>query len=174
MRQDDIAAELREDNQLISSWLIYYRERKRKVELDRDDILYKTQQPGADRVSSSKISEPTADRACDLEEKTAKAMLWLETVDLTRRTLGPKKILLLDLRQIEAEHPITQGRKGRPGWVIWVQRRWSEEYSKMTGYPVDVCWISDGMIRNMWADIVARCAMIAARRGLLTYKKDQA
>lgn len=170
---DDLSSELREDNQLVSSWLIYYRERKRNVELEREDILYRTQQPGSDRVSSSTISDPTYQRGEELERKTAQDMLWLDTVEMVYRMVGPKKQLLLQLRQEEAENPTTQSKRGRPGWVIWVQSRWAERYASMTGYPPDVCWLSDGMVRNMWSDIVARCAILAAKRGLLTNDKPR-
>ena len=170
---NDILSELREDNQLVSSWLIYYRERKRNVELERDEILYRTQQPGSDRVSSSTISDPTYQRAEELYRKTEHDMKWIETVDMVKRMVGPKKLLLLDLRQEEAEHPTTQSGRGRPGWVIWIQAKWPERYALLTGYPPDVCWLSDGMIRNMWSDIVYRCAILAAKRGLLTNDKPR-
>lgn len=136
MEPEDIAAELKEDSQLISSWLIYYRERK-----------------GAAHTSSSTISDPD--------------MKWLEIADVVRRMLGPKKLLLLELRQAEADQPITQGGRGRPGWLAWIQRQWAEEYAKQSGDPEDECWITDGMIKNMWSEIVARFAILAAKRGLL-------
>ena len=171
MQPEDITAELKEDNQLVSSWLIYYQTRKQDVEMIRDEILYRTQQPGSDRVSSSTISDPAYQRAEELQRKTETDLKWLETVDMVKRMLGPKKLLLLELRQSEAEQPITKGRRGRPGWVIWVQCQWAETYAKQSGYPVDVCWISDGMIRSMWSDIVARTAILAAKRGLLARAK---
>lgn len=170
---NDILSELREDNQIVSSWLIYYRERKRNLELMREEILERTQQPGSYRVSSSTISDPTYQRGEELERKTAQDMKWLETVDMVKRMLGTKKLLLLELRQEEAENPTTQNKRGRPGWVIWVQCRWAEEYAKITGNPADVCWITDGIIRNMWSDIVSRCAILAAKRGLLTKDKPR-
>jgi hypothetical protein len=136
MEPEDIAAELKEDSQLVSSWLIYYRERK-----------------GADRVSSPIVS--------DLDMK------WLEIADVVRRMLGPKKLLLLELRQREADQPITQSGRGRPGWLAWIQRQWAEEYARQSGGPEDECWISDGMIKNMWSEIVTRFLILAAKRGLL-------
>jgi len=172
MEPDDIAAELKEDNQLISSWLIYYRERKRNVEDIREEILYRTQQPGADRVSSSTISDPAYQRAEELQRKTEQDMKWLKTVEDVYSILGAKKRLLLKLRQDESEKPITKKKRGRPGWVIWVQMHWAEEYSKSSGLPIDCCWVTDDTLKDWWPDIINITARLAGKRGLLIEDKQ--
>lgn len=164
--------ELRADNQEIAGWLIYYQERGQKVMDERDCILFRTQQPGSDRVSSSAISDPTESRAEELVQKTAKDMMWLQTVEDVQRILGPKKSLLLRLRQDEARQPITGDKRGRPGWVIWVQQQWPDKYGAISGCPSDVCWISDGVLKNMWLEIIFLTARVAGKRGLLTSAKD--
>lgn len=164
---DDIAAELREDNREVTLWLVYYPERKKATDLMREEIIERTPAQSGDRVSSSTISDPAYQRAEELVRKTAVAQSWLETVDMVKRMIGTKKLLLLELRQREVQQPITCNRRGKPGWIIWVQRHWAEEYSKATGIPDDCCWLSDSMIRKYWADIVTLTARLAAKRGLL-------
>ena len=171
MEPDDIAAELKEDNQMISSWLIYYRERKRNVEDIREEILYRTQQPGADRVSSSTISDPAYQRAEELQRKTEQDMKWLKTVEDVYSILGAKKRLLLQLRQDEVEKPITKKKRGRPGWVIWVQMHWEEEYLKSSVLPIDCCWVTDDTLKDWWAEIINIAARLAGKRGLLNGEK---
>lgn len=134
MEPNDSATELREDYLLISSWLIYYNERKRSI-----DIM---------RIS-------------------AQDKRWEEVFELLHHMLGPKKRLLLELRRLEAEQPVAHRTRGRPGWVVWVQHHWVEAYAKRYGDTDGECWVSDGMAKNMWSEIVGRCTMLAAKKGLL-------
>ena len=153
---DDIAAELRNDNQTVSCWLIYYHERKKALELMREEIIEASPAPQADRVQSNRTSDSTCDRAYRLIQKTANAADWIWCVDAARSTLGPRKRILLDLVQEAATLSIAGNTKR--WWIYWVQQQYYNRHG---------CWLSDKSINIYWEDIVERCARIAAKKKIL-------
>jgi hypothetical protein len=153
---DDIAAELRSDNQTVSCWLIYYRERKKATELLREEIIDASPAPQADRVQSNRISDSTCDRAYRLIQKTANAADWIWCVDACRTTLGPRKRILLDLVQEAATLSIAGNTKR--WWVPWVQQQYYHRHGS---------WLNDKSINIYWEDIVERCARIAGKKRIL-------
>lgn len=153
---NDIAAELRSDNQAVSCWLIYYRERKAAIELIREEIIEASPAPQADRVQANKTSDSTHDRAARLIKRTANATDWLWCVDAAKATLGPRKRILLDLVQEAATLSIAGNTKR--WWVPWVQHQY---------YCRHGCWLSDFMIDKYWRSIVERCLILALKKNLL-------
>ena len=153
---DNIAAELREDNQTVSCWLIYYHERKKALELMREEIIEASPAPQSDRVQSNRISDSTCDRAYRLIQKTADAADWIWCVEAARSTLGPRKRILLDLVQEAATLSIAGNTKR--WWGSWVQQQYYNRHG---------CWLSDFMIDKYWRSIVERCLVIALKKNLL-------
>ena len=153
---DDIAAELRSDNQTVSCWLIYYRERKAALELIREEIIEASPAPQADRVQANKTSDSTHDRAARLIRRTANATDWLWCVDAAKATLGPRKRILLDLVQEAATLSIAGNTKR--WWVPWVQQQYYQRHG---------CWLNDKSINIYWEDVVERCARIAGKKRIL-------
>jgi len=153
---DDISAELREDNQIVSGWLIYYNERKKANDEQRSAIIDESPAPQADRVQSGKTSDPTHARAMRLIRKTKNATDWIWCVDACRSTLGPRKKILLALVQEAATLSIAGNTKR--WWIYWVQQQYYNRHG---------CWLSDKSINIYWDNIVERCARIAAKKKIL-------
>ena len=153
---DDITAELRTDNQIVSCWLIYYRERKKATELLREEIIEASPAPQSDRVQANKISNPTEQRAWAIIRKTGNSQDWIWCVDACRATLGPRKRILLDLVQEAATLPIAGSTKR--WWVPWVQQQYYHRHG---------CWLTDFMIDKYWRAIIERCLIIALKKSLL-------
>lgn len=153
---DDIAAEIRIDNQTVSCWLIYYHERKRALEKLREEIIEASPAPQADRVQSNRIGDSTNERAMKLIQKTGNAADWIMCVEAARSTLGPRKRILLDLVQESATLSIAGNTKR--WWIYWVQQQYYNRHG---------CWLSEFMIDKHWRSIVERCLVIALKKNLL-------
>lgn len=153
---NDVAAELRIDNQTVSCWLIYYHERKRIVEAYREEIIESSPLPQPDRVQTNKIGNSTEQRAWALIQKTGNTMDWIWCVEACKLTLGPRKRILLDLVQEAATLPIAGNTKR--WWVPWVQQQYYNRHG---------CWLTEKSMNIYWEDIVERCARIAGKKRIL-------
>ena len=153
---EQIKAEIRLDNQIVSGWLTYYHERKQNNEELRHKIIEAKPIISADRVSNSKISDQTGQRASKLADDTRTATDWLWCVDACRSTLGPRKRILLDLVQESATRQVGMKHTKR-FWLLWVQRQYYERHG---------CWLDEPLINKYWFEIVDRCARIAGKKGL--------
>jgi hypothetical protein len=144
---------IKEENRIAANWLIYYRERKREHEEQRVRLLEGTKgkESNVGGRRPNRISRPTEELACKLEAHehgdTAK---WLLVVEEVKKIVGPKKRLLIELRQECKFYISPEG--GRPGWIVPVQIRFGE----MTGWCP-----AERTIQDMWRDVVYMAVRIA-------------
>lgn len=75
---------------------------------------------------------------------------WLKAVEVLKKSLGERKNIFIRVRVEAAGHDVCQG-KGRPGWVGYVRKRYSEELEKRFLVREDY---SDATIKGWWRGII--------------------
>ena len=75
---------------------------------------------------------------------------WLKAVELAFKTFGERKHIFIEVRR-EAEKK-SSGNRGRKGWVIYTQRRYSEEIQKR--FVNDMGWLGERTVKSWWSQII--------------------
>ena len=79
--------------------------------------------------------------------------LWLKAVEIALRTFGERKRIFISVRQEAAQRGgYNEGRPGRRAWVVYTQRRYSEEIGKR--FLNANGWMSDKTIRLWWSQVL--------------------
>ena len=79
--------------------------------------------------------------------------LWLKAVEIALRTFGERKRIFISVRQEAAQRGCyNEGSPGRRAWVVYAQRRYSEEISKR--FLNAHGWMSDKTIRLWWSQVL--------------------
>ena len=154
--EQNLTAEVKEDNRIVAGWLLYYHERKRDYNNRREAILHSTPRPEAGGITNS-ISDTTGrkgQKLADLRETEE----WLSLVEEVDRRLPWKMQVLLRLKRAHK-----RGVRGRPvRWIIAlelseeVSRRMRKDYS-----------IGPDTVDEWWNRIIEYAARLAGKRGLL-------
>ena len=79
--------------------------------------------------------------------------LWLKAVEVALKTFGERKRIFISVRQ-EAEQKgcYNDGRPGRRAWVVYAQRRYSEEIGKR--FLNANGWLAERTVKSWWAQIL--------------------
>lgn len=155
-------SEIREDNKIVSAWLLYYPERRKEYWCRREEIIYSSA-PLYDSVpgGKNKMGDPTGrkgQKLADLQETER----WLELVEEVERRLPWKMQVFLNLRR-EYRHA-----RGRQGWTAAVQWRFSHEVAERLGKRPEDTWVeSRNTFTRWWDRIVEYTVRLAAKNGLL-------
>lgn len=149
----DLQEEVKRDSKIAAGWLLYYEERKKEYERQREAILHSSGPCLTEVTPAGKsIGDPTGRKVVRLGELQY-AEEWLKLVEEVERRLPPKMQIFLQLRR-EYRH-----RRGRHGWVAPVQ--W--KYAEKTGQ-----WVENRRTFYVWWNrIVAYTVILAAKRKLL-------
>ena len=177
----DLVREAKDENKVVTDWLLHYHKRKAAYEALKDAFAY----PGAialeDRlpVKTNRKSDPTARIAIQLvtgeivpaEDLDEEQWLWLKCVEDVEKRLPEKARLVLKLRR-EVSHidgKIKRGRyRGRPAWIPYVQHKFAQHMAQELHKPLEEVWVSSpGTFTEWWNRIVEYTAREAAKRGLL-------
>lgn len=156
------AYDLKSENKIASGWLLNYHERLQafKSSMASFSELGATIYTGMPH--SPTIGNPTENKGITLAQ-LEDTKVWLMTIEDTERCLSEKKRAYLDMRrrsnEIEAQQEI-----GRPGWVDYVQMRYSDWHYRRYGiaYVPSRC-----QLFRWWNEIVDIAVRIAIRRGVL-------
>lgn len=155
--------EIREDNKIVSAWLLYYHERREEYLSLREEIICSSS-PGLAEVMPGRknmTGDPTGrkgQRLADLQETER----WLALVEEVERRLPWKMKVFLKLRR-EYRHA-----RGRQGWTSAVQWRFSQEVAAGLGKKPEDAWVeSRNTFTRWWDRIVEYAARLAAKNGLL-------
>lgn len=162
--------EVRSENKIVASWLLWYPDRKAEYEKKREAVLHSSP-PGLQEVihvDGGKLADSTGNKAArlaDLDPRTAK---WLALVEEVERRLPWKMRIFLRLRW-ELRHY-----RGRRGWTVAMQHRYAEEVAKHLGKPEEECWVEDRTtFWRWWVRIVEYAARLAAKAGLLNENGEE-
>lgn len=152
--------EIKNDNQIVSNWLLYYHELREDYLDQREDIIHyqKTGKIFKDRPQGS----PTESKGRKLIDNLQNVEQWLKLIEEVENSLPANLKVFLELRR---QH---RNARGRIGWTATVQQRFPEELSKLSGGDPESNWIeSRNTFTRWWDRIVEFTARIAIKRGLL-------
>lgn len=155
--------EVQNENRIVSGWLLFYHERKKEYEQQRDDILNHS---GASEYDGQPRGTETSDTTGRKGQKLADlehAERWLKLVEEVERDLPWKMGVFLHLRR-EYRYQA----RGRKGWLNQIQQRYCFEVAeRLKKQPEDV-WIGNVRTFQQWWDKIIMYATIkAAKKGLL-------
>lgn len=156
----NILEEIKEDNKEAAEWLLYYPFRRRQFYKDKqDEICASSALPEV--VTRTGPGNPTAVHALRLSN-LVKCEQWLEVVEVVESVVGEKKLVFLKYRR-EAAY-ITQRVKGRPAWVLYVQRHYADEMAKRYASNPEAFWLSEKTMKHWWEQLVDITARIAIKK----------
>lgn len=165
----NILAEIQADNREAAEWLLYYPFRRRQFYKDKRDIMCSS-------VSMPEIvirigpGNPTAFHALRLSS-LEQCEIWLETIELVEELLSEEKQVFLKYRR-EAAY-ITRRVKGRPAWILYVQRHYADEMAKQHGKNPEDYWLGEKTMREWWVEITVLTARVLAKVKEKKFKKSK-
>jgi hypothetical protein len=156
----NILEEIKLDNREAAEWLLYYPFRRRQFYKDKQDaICAAVTLPEV--LARTGPGNPTAIRALRLSS-LVKYEQWLEVIELVEDLLDEKKQVFLKFRR-EAAY-ITKCVKGKPAWVIYVQRHYADEMAKRNNQEPEQYWLSEPTMKAWWAQIIELTARVALKK----------
>lgn len=164
---NSVRERFKEENRIVSWWLLHYEEVRQELEERRNEILHRGEHTGiVAALKQPHLRNPTMNKALELASLDEKNE-WLEVVEEVEASLSPEMKIFLRLRR-EAEKRGGAKQRGRPAWIAYVQHKYAEEIAKRKGKDIEDVWVNapETFVR-WWEDIVNFAARVAARRGLI-------
>ena len=156
-------AEIKKDNEIASDWLLYYPYRKRQY---YDDLLdVENARPVSEVSVRTGPGNQTMQKAVKMVE-LSHTELWLQTVEALESVLSEKKQIFLEVRR-EAAYISNKTVRGRPAWVIYVQRHYAERMAARYKTTPDKFWTHEQSLKAWWKEMVETTARIAIKQGCL-------
>lgn len=148
---DDVIADMREDRKKAEHCILNFEKEKADYEAQKEEYLADRKKDSAGRKSMP--ANPTETIAVISAQYDAEheAYSWLKAVELALKTFGERKHIFIEVRR-EAEKHCTGGR-GRRGWVIYAQRKYSDEIQKR--FLNDMGWLGERTIKSWWHQIIS-------------------
>jgi hypothetical protein len=164
---ETLAEEHKNENRIVSAWLLYYHDRKKDYERRREVIL---QSSSASRISEApghaSVSDTTGRKGDKLAELAEDAGAWLALIAEVEERLPWKMQIFLRLRR-EFRYARSRGR-GRPAWIPHVQRHYAEEVAAVLKRSEEDVWVSRvETFGDWWKMIIEYTGRLAGKRGLL-------
>ena len=138
--------------------LNYEKELKTYSDAKEEFMNYKQQRDeniGGGRAGVGNPTEQIAMKGIQFDS-TYPNFRWLKAVEIVQRGLGERKNMFIKVRR-EAEQLHHIG-KGRRGWTVYAQRRYSEEIEKR--FIVPEAWIHEKTLRMWWQEIIDRTVFV--------------
>lgn len=162
--EKEIMERMKEDRRKAEEYILWYEKHLKEYRTRKEEYL--TKNPGM-KVGSAKGSGGSQVEAAAIQsaeyDRRNREYTWLRAVDIVLRSISEHKRLLVKVRR-EAEkknqHP---GRHipGRKGWIIFVQRRYSEELNKIK--PNAENWFGETTIKTWWKSILDKVVEVHLR-----------
>ena len=153
--EQDIVDRMRIDRKIAEVYILNYASLKKSYEKRKAEWMEKSRPPADTNIGGGKSNLPghpveaAAIKSVEYDSEQSD-YLWLRAVGIALRTFGERKRIFIACRQ-EAERQ-NDGCRGRHGWVVYTQRRYSEEIERRF---INVKgWISDRRIRDLWHQII--------------------
>lgn len=159
----NIVAALKKDDELASDWLLFYSDKRRQFYIDKMDLLNSSNAPKSGGRSG--ISKPTEQRIVRMSG-LLKDEAWLELLEVVEDSLSERKKIFLSVRR-EAAYMEGNNERGRPAWVVYVQRRYAEEMALVYGGKPEKYWVAETTIKEWWNKLIVLAARAAAKKGCL-------
>lgn len=185
-RRISLDKQTKDENKLVSKWLIEYPRRKAAYESLREAFAYPERSGAHANAGTTRYQKrnlQSTDHTARIgillaegkivpeEDLDPNEVRWLELIEEMERRMPLKARILLKLRREVAhkEGLIKKGKyRGRPAWIPAVQHRYAEEIARLTGKRIEDVWVENpNTFSNWWRRVVDYVARQAAKRGLL-------
>lgn len=152
----NINAEVKADKEKAEYYLLRYETEIQKYEDALHEYINYSELHD-DNVGGGKsnlTSAPTERQALKKIEfdRQYKAYRWLKAVEIVQRGLGERKNIFIRVRREAERNNLYATGRGRKGWVVFVQRRYSEEIERW--FIVSDSTISEVTVKRWWQDII--------------------
>ena len=160
-----LASDMQGDRKLAERYILNYEVEQAKYAEAKNDY-FASQQRGGEKVGSrgnmpGNPTQSTAIRSAQYDLDNP-AYLWLQAVGIALKTFGERKRIFIAVRQEAAQNGhYNEGKPGRRAWVVYTQRRYSEEIGKR--FLGNAGWMSERTMRAWWSQIVERVVEIYLR-----------
>ena len=155
----DIYDGIKEDKKVAEYYLLNYAKELKTYQDAKEEFMnYKEQRDentGGGRAGVGNPTEQIAMKSIEFDSNYPN-FRWLKAVEIVQRGLGERKNMFIKVRR-EAEQLHNIGR-GRKGWVVYVQRHYSEEIEKR--FIIPEVWISERTIKTWWQEIIDRTVFV--------------
>lgn len=163
-REQDIVRGMENDRKIAEGYILNYDNERKAYEVRKQEWLRANNAPAGDKVGSKSNlpGSPTENAAIKVAQYDMEhpEYLWLRAVEIALKTFGERKRIFITVRR-EADRE-AQSYHGKKSWVVYTQRRYSEEIAKR--YINDGGnWVSDRTIRKWWALVLDRVVEIRLR-----------
>ena len=154
--------DIKNENRVVSDWLLYYPERLRQHEEQLASVTFMQSPSLSDDIrGTGGTSDPTARVAGQRLKYDSE---WFGLIADVEDNLPPRKRIFLELRRSAMKQ---QGGVGRPGCYAYVSTRFPLVMAEATGRDAEEFWYSEATYKYWWRWIVTHTAIMAHRRGLI-------
>ena len=154
----DVVKSMDEDRKIAEGYVLEYEAMRKEYDTKKMEWLFNTQaaKPIDENIGGGKSNLPGK----PVEEAALKSAqydmnhpeyLWLQAVSIALKTFGERKRIFIRVRR-EAEHKNNGGCVGRPGWVVYTQRRYYEEIQDR--FLNGGGWLAERTIKSWWKEIL--------------------
>ena len=163
-REQDIVRGMENDRKIAEGYILNYDNERKAYEVRKQEWLSANNALAGDKVGgkTNLPGSPTENTAIKFAQYDIEhpEYFWLRAVEIALKTFGERKRIFITVRR-EAERN-AQRYHGKKAWVVYTQRRYSEEIAKR--YINDGGnWVSDRTIRKWWALVLDRVVEIRLR-----------
>ena len=160
-----LANDMQDDRKIAERFILNFEAEQKKYEVAKRDY-FESQRHNVEKVGGKgnmpgNPTQAAAIRSAQYDEDNP-SYLWLKAVEIALRTFGERKRIFISVRQEAAQRgDYNENRPGRRAWIVYTQRRYSEEISKR--FLNDNGWMSDRTMRTWWAQVIDRIVEVHLR-----------
>lgn len=172
MEFKEILNDMRQDRHTAEAFILEYQARREKYEQQKEEELEKMKDN--DGGPSGNLPSSPTERAAVLSVQYDQdhwgEYSWLQAVEVAMKTFGERKHIFIAVRR-EADSKVHRVKaRGRHGWVVYTQRRYSEEINKR--FINDMGWLADRTVKQWWHQIIDSVVEIHLRIGKKVFEKN--
>ena len=149
----EIDKDMKEDRKLAERFLLGYDKELKDYKRQKEEFLTvpKEVSMGGRSNLPGKPVEAQAIKSAQYDSEHAEYG-WLRAVEYALRTFGERKRIFISVRQEAAVKGNCNDGPGRRGWVVYTQRRYSEEICKR--FLNAHGWLGERTVKAWWAQIL--------------------
>ena len=159
---NDIGNDMKIDRRIAEEFILNYASHLKRYQEAKEEYVNSTPAVSAVGGKSNLPGAPTEAKALRgaMYDEYHDSYLWLRSVEVALKTLGERKNIFIRVRREADQHNSKSCARGRRPWVIYTQRRYSEEIKKRF---LSAQWLSEDTTRRWWREIVGRVVEIHLR-----------
>ena len=163
-REQEIVKGMEQDRKTAEKFVLNYDNERKTYDDRKQEWLNANNAPAGGKVGgkTNLPGSPTENAAIKVAQYDMEhpEYLWLRAVEIALKTFGERKRIFITVRR-EADRK-AQSYHGKKSWVVFAQRRYSEEIAKRYIFD-DGGWVSERTIIKWWQQVLERVVEIYLR-----------